>query len=124
MNPEVKEQWLAALRSGEYSQGIGVLRRADDTYCCLGVLTDLAVKAGVVPEWQQLEFGRQEYYIPHETARDIDNALPPHKVREWAGLESQNPHVKVDGKSRTLAGCNDDGDHDFNQIADLIEEQL
>lgn len=40
--PELKAQWVAALRSGEYKQGHGELRTNGGTrYCCLGVLTDL-----------------------------------------------------------------------------------
>ena len=50
MNKEVKQQWVAALRSGEYKQGKNALRRQyegeDAEFCCLGVLCDLAVKAG------------------------------------------------------------------------------
>ena len=46
MHQEVKQQWVTALRSGEYAQGNGHLRK-DDEYCCLGVLCDIAVKAAV-----------------------------------------------------------------------------
>lgn len=35
-----KKEWVDALKSGKYKKGIGVLRR-DDTYCCLGVFSDL-----------------------------------------------------------------------------------
>jgi hypothetical protein len=41
MNPEIKDKWLAALESGQYQQGKGVLRNASNEYCCLGVLCDL-----------------------------------------------------------------------------------
>lgn len=46
MNPEIKAQWLAALRSGNYQQGIGQLYekkfgRDYAQYCCLGVLADV-----------------------------------------------------------------------------------
>lgn len=48
MNPQIKQDWLAALRSGEYPQGTGrLLTKATecmrhDTYCCLGVLCRVA----------------------------------------------------------------------------------
>ena len=42
MNPELKAKWLDALQSGKYKQGHSRLRNADDTYCCLGVLHDVA----------------------------------------------------------------------------------
>lgn len=44
MNKEMKEKWVEALRSGEYNQGKGRLRQANQYgsyYCCLGVLRDL-----------------------------------------------------------------------------------
>lgn len=42
MNPELKAQWLAALRSGKYEQGQGMLRQPiDGTFCATGVLADL-----------------------------------------------------------------------------------
>lgn len=42
MTPELKAQWVAALRSEKYKQGIGLLRNRHDEYCCLGVLCELA----------------------------------------------------------------------------------
>ena len=38
MTPELKAQWIAALRSGEYTQGRYNLRTREGHYCCLGVL--------------------------------------------------------------------------------------
>lgn len=40
MNPEVKERWVAALRSGKYRQTRGTLNEGDVSFCCLGVLCD------------------------------------------------------------------------------------
>ncbi len=40
MNPDIKEDWLEALRSGEYEQGRYYLDRSDKQ-CCLGVLCDV-----------------------------------------------------------------------------------
>lgn len=37
MDSKIKEQWVAALRSGKYKQGTGYLNR-DGKFCCLGVL--------------------------------------------------------------------------------------
>lgn len=51
MNKEVKEKWLAALRSGSYKQGRGVLREQcqdGDKFCCLGVLCDIVAPEGWV----------------------------------------------------------------------------
>ena len=44
MDSELRDNWIAALESGEYAQGLSFLRRrrgSADTYCCLGVLCEL-----------------------------------------------------------------------------------
>lgn len=48
LKPEVKEKWTAALRSGDYKQGIGQLKRtnysgvkSEPSFCCLGVLCEV-----------------------------------------------------------------------------------
>ena len=38
LTPELKARWIAALRSGEYTQGRCALNPAPGYYCCLGVL--------------------------------------------------------------------------------------
>jgi len=37
MDQEIKQEWVKALRSGDFKQGRGKLRNGDG-YCCLGVL--------------------------------------------------------------------------------------
>ena len=46
MNANAKK-WVRALRSGKYKQGREWLR-AGDTFCCLGVACELAIKAKVI----------------------------------------------------------------------------
>lgn len=41
MDAKLKEDWVKALRSGGYRQGIGKLRSGDE-FCCLGVLCQIA----------------------------------------------------------------------------------
>ena len=41
MKAELKAKWVEALRSGEYEQGEGALKKGN-SYCCLGVLCSLA----------------------------------------------------------------------------------
>lgn len=52
MDPELKTQWITALRSGDYKQGRFALKNVDpgkdDVYCCLGVLCAIAF-VGVNP---------------------------------------------------------------------------
>ena len=125
MNPEIKQQWVAALRSGEYRQGKHVLHNVDEnTYCCLGVLCDLAVKAGVI------QLGAVDYNS--EVDGDVqayggagDKTTLPLSVQEWACLDDFNPDViDNEGDESSLAGLNDEKNYTFEQLADLIEDQL
>lgn len=123
MKQEIKNQWVAALRSGEYKQTDGTLHRTagdDEGYCCLGVLCDIAVKAGVI---RSLNEGSREVF---ETGTGWEAGVLPAKVQRWAGLDSDNPMVRRNTNGRyesSLASLNDDG-CSFGEIADLIEEQF
>ncbi|HEY6276973.1 MAG TPA: hypothetical protein VIX86_11640 [Streptosporangiaceae bacterium] len=100
MNPEVRAQWCAALRSGEYQQGRAELRSADHKkHCCLGVLTDLAARAGVPVDWE--------------------TAILPYLVTAWAGLTYGNPMLARG--HLTATGANDDEKWTFAEIADDID---
>ncbi len=47
MNQRIKEMWVKALKSDEYIQGQGALRKVMDGitgHCCLGVLCDIHSK--------------------------------------------------------------------------------
>ena len=119
MNKDVKEKWVKALRSGEYKQGCGVLHNSsENTFCCLGVLTDLYIKEHG-GEWEDTKhtdammFDGQPYYLP----------IP---VQEWADVDrAHEVLVKEKGQRirRPLPWLNDH-ELDFKGIADLIEEQL
>ena len=129
MNPEIKAKWLAALRSGEYKQGQGTLR-CGDSFCCLGVLSDLHAKETGVGRWKMVggdEDSIQYEYIPTKEALWGDMDLPPVDVRDWAGLDGCNPTVAVedDGEQvfTDIAELNDGG-LSFAVIADLIEQRL
>jgi hypothetical protein len=118
MKAEVKVQWIAALRGGEYKQGQNYLTRGD-RHCCLGVLCQLAVKAGVPVE------------VQGETALSYDGGLYslPLSVADWAGLDGDtSPIVPFAGVEYELASLNDgfygSAPMTFEQIADLIEEHL
>ena len=111
MNPQIKQKWVSALRSGEYQQGRNYLR-TDNGFCCLGVLCDLYIKENQL-EWDLTNNGHNDYMF-----QDMVGCLPV-SVKEWADLD--NPHVNV-GES-TLVRLNDSGST-FEQIADVIEEQL
>lgn len=124
MNPDIKKQWVEALRSGEYKQGRNALRTGDD-YCCLGVLTDLAVRAGI-GSWSKVSFATYSIFEFVETG-DLEElkwggVLPP-AVCIWAGIEqTSNPTLTDEGYQATV--LNDVDRWDFNKIADAIEAKL
>jgi hypothetical protein len=113
MNPEIKTRWVAALRSGDYEQGIGSLS-PNGHYCCLGVLCELAVEDGKV-EKKQRDGGIVHY--------DECEGILPKSVVKWAGLDEQEPDVLIDGEYTSLINMNDGGDT-FATIADAIESGL
>jgi hypothetical protein len=124
MNEDVKEKWIAALRSGEYPQTSGVLR--DQTgYCCLGVLCEIAVKEGVASAWEPSPDNAWSFAYGKQDERD-KSFLPP-SVQRWAGVDLPSPEVPVqifdDEVGISLSALNDRGTS-FEEIADLIEEYL
>jgi len=125
MNQEIKAQWLTALRSGDYEQGYGHLNVKSlggvPHFCCLGVLCDLAVKAGVVESYEE---GAWTLY--GESGEG--GGLPP-EVQKWAGLKVDGqlpvaaPAMTHEmGETSSLVYFNDAENYTFTQIADLIEE--
>lgn len=140
MKSEIKELWVNALRSGDYPQASGWLR-TDEGYCCLGVLCELGVKAGVIPEAKQdklnpkiyrykVEEGEGDY---NQGERDTDGhaLFLPKAIQEWAGIDAESPTVPTDeGDDKEsypdgleLAEANDAGES-FDQIAARIERHL
>lgn len=129
MKPEIKAQWVQALRSGDYKQGQGRLvrrgyayeRDGQVTHCCLGVLCELAVKAGVTERDVNPVLGIVGYRAPGSSI-SVSTYLPE-TVRQWAEIEASDP---VAG-TYTLSDWND-GTHaavaDFDEIANLIEDHL
>lgn len=121
MNPGIKAQWTAALRSGEFSQGRGYLN-ADNKFCCLGVLSELAYRAGAV--------SRRAYSDVTCYGDNEASTAPPIEVLEWADASSMGaygsiPHFGGTEESEeigSLVGLNDDTARlTFPQIADVID---
>jgi hypothetical protein len=114
MNPQIKQKWVSALRSGDYKQTQGRLHD-ENGFCCLGVLCDLYRKENQL-EWEPSI--HSDAYMFQNMVADL-----PLSVVEWAGVEDSNPYVYVNGGPFTLADFNDRGST-FNEIADVIEKQL
>jgi hypothetical protein len=116
MNQEWKAKWIAALRSGKYTQAKNCLN--DGTgMCCLGVACDVYdlihwTNRSSIPD------GKKNYYG--------ESSYPPSRVTNAFGLESNNPMVTTnrDGNNLSLGLLNDSGEFSFDQIADLIQARL
>jgi hypothetical protein len=119
MPKEMLRKWLAALRSGEFSQCQGKLEK-DGSYCCLGVL-------------QKVVDGDVERHISHNPGRAGASFGTP--TSEWCtnkGIMFENegeldrwslPSVKdTIGRSVTAWQANDNVGLSFPQIADAIEK--
>lgn len=124
MNPEIKTLWVEALRSGKYKQGDGKLRKigtdtGEDLHCCLGVLCDLAVDAGVVQRY----LDDDDIYVYYTPAGNKSREFLPTAVQTWAGFRygDNSPTIAPIGES--LVGLNDNG-KPFTLIANVIEEYL
>lgn len=112
MKPEIKKMWVDALRSGEYRQCRKRLKNGGSvpSFCCLGVLRELA------PE----DIRKEKNDNPETLSSSI---------MKWAGLKNCDPNIKpgekggmaYEGRATYL---NDNLGYSFNQIADLIEENL
>lgn len=124
MRAEIKIIWLNKLRSGELTQGQGQLKTFDGEYCCLGVLCEAAVEAGIISPavWDDDSY---DY--------NGESGVLPSSVMNWAGLSTTNPIIATPdelldsprfGCETSLAELNDIAGYTFAQIANVIEEHL
>jgi hypothetical protein len=128
MNPEIRARWTAALRSGEFVQGIEYLAYNDPNSgqrknCCMGVLCELALEEGVVTSQLINEI------VGYGDGNEM--RVLPGEVLEWAGLYEQNPalrpyqrgdyHWRGIGSQMTCSDANDGERLSFSEIADLID---
>jgi len=124
MNSNVKQKWIAALKSGEYKQGRYKLRE-DDNYCCLGVLCSLyANDTDENCKWCGISIGENIKWYFRTTGENDRTATLPKAVIEWAELNNDDPEVVVEYDGLiALSKLNDRGTS-FDVIAKLIDEQL
>jgi hypothetical protein len=128
MNPEIKAEWLAALRSGEYQQGRGRLRHDygdQPEFCCLGVLCDLLVKR--MPDgfkWKEVE-GDGLYISAKEDSR---SSSLPKSAMAASGINHRlvdiGCTVEFDGRNAACLTELNDAGMPFPEIADIIEKHL
>jgi hypothetical protein len=113
INRENFATWTAALRSGEYKQGTGLLKaklNGETRHCCLGVACELAglpsEVRGASLEYEFVDGGWRELAI-----------LPP-SAQEWLGVEEL--HGIVFDAEHSLPSMNDAG-MTFGELADMID---
>lgn len=115
-NIENMKIWVDGLLSDEFQQGKGRLascavtsdgRRGRKNLCCLGVATELGIRHG-------LDINVYEIVRPGEIIFEYDGSrnFLPTSVRQWLGLESDNPELLVTlpygtTTSATAAALND-----------------
>jgi len=134
-------QWADALESGEFPQCQGTLHQSENTYgrkvgyCCLGVLSELAHREGVVEKWEKDGFT----YYGDSTAMEsnLSNELVSSSgltkaVREWSGMQSDDGSRKtiIDGNGPgnnlypyALMSLNDSQGKSFVEIAAVIRAE-
>ena len=127
MKPEIKQRWVDALRSENYKQ-CRVHLKYDNCFCVLGVLCDV-LKNDINGFWDENDnFVCQDEYFECE---EIASYNPPNKLFLYCGVELNEenkyifPLVKYgDNSECSLIKLNDIDRLTFEQLADIIEEQL
>lgn len=138
LRPEVKEEWVRRLRSGEYDQGTTYLKKTFKStgvtkYCCLGVLCEMAVERGATTE----------FFDPTQSSATLfggseggSRTWTPNHVVTWAfGAPQPTSNEAFQWKveytwstvgeypDETSLGALNDHNVPFDVIADLIEQQ-
>lgn len=129
MRADIKAEWLADLRSGEYEQATGVLKSGSGRMCCLGVLANILAKRGIGfwtdDDNRTFKMAQQKGIF---NANNIESRtiLPP-AAQRWLGLSESfggsgllAGFLDDDGAIEELAGLNDSR-FTFARIADIID---
>lgn len=123
---ENRQKWLAALRSGDFTQSRGDLETLDSHgntvgYCCLGVACVVAMNEGVpLTRSTDPEAGYSSYADPDGA---LYSGSLPIAVQGWLGVHSSGPRVVTSLGYVSLAALNDGERWTFDQIAEAIEAQ-
>lgn len=127
LKPEIKKQWTEALRSGEYDQSTGRLRRAG-RFCVYGVLGDLYAKSTNNGIWKG---SASSIFFVKKGANKLGyETFLPRIVWDWAFAEPTPDNFnsacgpRPGGRENpSLATLNDTG-MTFTEIADIIDREF
>lgn len=129
------EKWLDALRSGDYKQGqYQLYNDLNDTYCCLGVLCDVAglrkskdsyENSGFVEDELFLGANIYESSLPEKLNLPEELVLPIETIKNLKDqdvIQTLINYYRIENTvSISLIELNDDEAFSFNTIADIIE---
>ena len=116
----IENEWLPALRSGDYAQGYESLSdHSDETerYCCLGVACDLADDS----LWHS-DSGVEYGWGRHDLMDDEEGGSTD--VSELLYISQFPLSVLTRQQIADIAIMNDTRDHDFIDMAKHIEEDI
>jgi hypothetical protein len=125
MKPEIKEMWIEALLSDDYQQGRHHLCQDNNdgskSWCCLGVLTDLAIKNGVSVDIERFLDDSNVYTF------DNESETLPLAVKEWSGIDTgsgQYSHPNIDDDDALTCSLAEDNDAGlmFDELVEIIRE--
>lgn len=111
---KLMQEWVDALRSGDYKQNYYTLTKANDEgnptcFCVIGVLADILYKQG------------------YATRRKLHTEIDTRFIYVFGLYESstQIPPKYVDGMHQMLLiNMNDSKKYSFDELADYIEENI
>lgn len=133
MNKQIMYRWVAALRSGRYSQSrsgylkVSRFRPTQETvrskqgssFCVMGVLCDLYQLHNFDDQLQESFDERIPGYFVTNFENAIDDRVP-NKVLKWAGLKTADGRYKGSGSlPKRLTELNDLG-YDFWAMSTII----
>lgn len=131
MYKDIKDKWIAALRSGKYKQGRIRLRQRNvvsglETHCCLGVLCDITA-----PELWQAPYKSDDVLIypvggmMGTLPNAVEDALAFNdRIDLPIGLQVGTIVTNRFNHIRAYADLNDADGLTFEQIADLVEKYV
>ena len=120
MKTPERDEWIKALRSGDYEQSKHMLH-SNRGWCCLGVACDIFKETLDLKVDKVLheEGGFEVFY-------NYDSQVLPRAVQEHIGLNTpeglfKSPRMEGANAGETLSSVNDEG-ATFEQIATILED--